>query len=73
MGLAVMSPPSSMVVLRVDAARHVVTVPPEWSGTLTLAVTYHRGAPSKKILVGRAQATYLQEQEDHPHEADEAV
>lgn len=59
-----MSQPST-VVLRVDAARHVVTVPPEWSGTLTLAVTYHRGRPSNKILVGRAVSTYLQEQEAH--------
>ena len=58
-----MSAPST-VVLRVDAARHVVTVPPEWSGTLSLSVTFHRGRPSNKILVGRAQATYLQEQED---------
>lgn len=54
----------SIVVLRVDAARHVVSVPPEWSGTLTLSVTYHRGAASRKILVGRAQATYLQEEEE---------
>ena len=58
-----MSVPST-VVLRVDTARHVVTVPPEWSGTLTLAVTYHRGRPSSKILVGRAVSTYLQDKEE---------
>lgn len=68
MGLAgdVTSQPST-VVLRVDAARHVVTVPLEWSGTLTLAVTYYRGSPSKKILVGRSHATYLEEQEENSH------
>lgn len=58
-----MSQPST-VVLRVDAARHVISVPPEWSGTLTLSVTYHRGRPSQKILVGRAVSTYLEEQEE---------
>ena len=66
-----MTPPPCTVLLRVDAARHVVTIPPEWSGTVTLSVTFHRGRPSSKILVGRATAMYLQEQEEKGRNAHE--
>ena len=56
----------SRVEVSVDGDTHRVEVPAEWSGALTLTVNYHRGRPSKKILVGRAQAVMLKE-----HEAEE--
>ena len=56
----------SRVEVAVDGDTHRVEVPLEWSGALTLTIHYHRGRPSKKILVGRAVSVMLKE-----HEAEE--
>ena len=48
------------VEVLVDGDRHRIDVPAEWSGALTITVNVHRGSPSKKIFVARAQAVMLE-------------
>ena len=49
-----------MAVL-VNGDRHAIAVPKEWTGTLQISLSVHRGRVSRKILVGRAVSVYLTE------------
>ena len=50
----------SVVTVTVDGQAHRVVIPHEWSGGLAFVVNCHRGQASKKLLVGRLTAVFLE-------------
>ena len=51
----------ALVQVLVDGHAHRVSIPVEWTGTLQISLSVHRGRVSRKILVGRATTVYLAE------------
>ena len=58
------APTASVVEVTVDGHAHRVAIPAEWSGSLNITVNVHRGAASKKIMIGRSQAVMVEERKE---------
>ena len=55
----------ALVQVLVDGHAHRVSIPVEWTGTLQISLSVHRGRVSRKILVGHAATVYLAEDGGH--------